>query len=401
MKIGIFTNAYKPIISGVVNSIELIKKGLRKLGHKVFIFAPRFSGYRDKEAGVFRFMSVNLTNKIKFPLAIPYDARIFNIIDRLDLDLIHCHHPFILGEVGAWFAKKSGVPLVFTFHTQYEQYTHYIPFPQKLVKKMTRTSVLSYTDKCDLIICPSPNILSLLDDYGVTAPFEMINNAIDLRLFQKPKPAAVRARYGISESDKLLIYVGRMGIEKNIGFMLKAFRNASKEAPNAKLMIVGEGPELSALQEIAGRLEIGDKVIFTGRVEYKEIPNYYAAAYAFIMTSTTEVKPLALLEAMASGLPIVAVAACGSSDTVHEGRDGILTEHDLDKFSGALVKILRDQDLRDRLSIGAKKTSEEYSMDATSKRLENLYVKLIETKKREKIDKTAKREKKAKKVASK
>jgi len=373
MKIGIFTNAYKPIISGVVNSIDLIKRGLRELGHKVYIFAPRYPDYRDCEAGVFRFMSVNLTNQVKFPLAIPFSMRIFNIIERLKLDLIHTHHPFILGKLGANFSKKLGIPLVYTFHTQFEQYTHYVPLPQDILKMGVRTRILSYSEMCDMIICPSRTILSLLREYGVKTPIKMIPNAIDLERFKKSNPDNVRAKFNIGKNEKLLIYVGRMGLEKNLPFMLKAFKKVREYVEKARLMIVGEGPELESLEELKNSMGLGDRVIFSGRVEHADIPDYLSAGYAFVMTSTTEVKPLAILEAMASGLPIIAIAAAGSSDTVNQGFDGILTDHKLESFIEALMKLLEDDSMRNKLSQGALKTSENYSMTIIARELETLY----------------------------
>lgn len=385
MNIGIFTNAYKPIISGVVNSIELIKTGMEARGHRVCIFAPGYKGFKDTEKDVYRFFSVNLTSQVKFPLAIPYSFRIFKMIPQLNLDIIHTHHPFILGEVGANFAKKLNIPLVYTFHTQFEQYAHYIPFNQNLVKKVTRFSVIKYAQKCDLIICPSDTILSLLENYGITTTIEHIPNAINLENFRKPDPASVREKFNISSGDKVLVYVGRIGLEKNLGFMLRAFQRALKEAPEAKLMIVGEGPELDSLKDLARRLEIDKAVIFPGRVEYTDIPAYYGAGYAFIMTSTTEVKPLALLEAMASGLPVAAISAAGSSDTINHEMDGLLTDHDMDHFVEALLRILKDRDFRDMLSAGALKTSEKYSIQTTAQRMETLFDSLIGKKKSEAV----------------
>ena len=377
MNIGIFTNAYKPIISGVVNSIALIKSGLEARGHQVYVFAPRYNGFTDTEKDIHRFLSVNLTSRVKFPLAIPYSFKIFNMIPQLNLDIIHTHHPFILGEVGARFAKKLNIPLVYTFHTQFEQYAHYIPLNQDLVKKVARESVTSYTKKCDTVICPSTAILSLLDQYGITAPVQFIPNAINIEAFQNPDPKPVFEKYNISPEDKLLVYVGRIGLEKNLEFMLKAFKEAHNRIPASKLMIVGEGPELESFRKMAEDMEIGDCTIFPGRVEYNDIPAYYRAGYAFIMTSTTEVKPLALLEAMAAGLPVVAVSAAGSKDTLTDDFDGILTDLELEEYTKALIKILEDRETRDRLSKGASETSRKYSMQNIAGHLEELFVKLI------------------------
>jgi glycosyltransferase involved in cell wall biosynthesis len=350
-----------------------MREGLRRLGHDVYVFAPGFSGYKDVNEHIYRFRSVNLTSKVKYPLAIPFSRRLFPLIPRLRLDVIHTHHPFILGEVGAHFAKKLGIPLVYTFHTQFEQYAHYIPFNQDFVKMMAKQSVIAYARKCDLIICPSPQIIELLNSYGITERIEMLQNAIDLEPFAKGDGDAVRRHHGLSREDKLLIYVGRMGIEKNLGFMLQAFRNVAREVPQAKLMLVGEGPELGALRDLAGSLGVGDKVIFPGRIPYERIPDYYAASCLFVMTSTTEVKPLALLEALASSLPVVAVNACGTGDTLTHGVDGILTDLDVNAFSTEIMALLRNDDRLTALGEGAKATASKYSIHTTTERLVNLY----------------------------
>jgi len=381
MNIGIFTNAYHPIISGVVNAIALFRRGLLDLGHNVHVFAPAFPGFKDGEENIHRFRSVSLTSKVKFPLALPYSHRLFKLIPELKLDIIHTHHPFILGEVGAHFSKKLKIPLVYTFHTQFEQYAHYIPFNQDLVKMLARLSVINYTQKCDCIITPAPSIRDLLISYGVTRRLELLPNAIDLQSFKKGDPAVVRREYSIPEDAVLLLYVGRMGLEKNLGFMLQSLRKMLEAEQNVRLLIVGEGPEEGALREQARRMGLEDTAIFTGRIEYSKIPAFYAAADFFVMSSVTEVKPLALLEAMASGLPVVAVAASGSSDTVTSGHDGILTDLSLDNFTSACLKLIQDKEERLKMARNAQAASRKYSIEETSRRLAEVYMELIEEKK--------------------
>ena len=179
MRVAIFTNAYRPIVSGVVNSVYLIRKGLLRNGHRPFVFAPKVPGYREEQSGVWRFHSLNLTNKVNFPVAIPYSSRLFTLIASLGANVIHTHHPFLLGDVGARFAKFLKIPLVYTFHTQLEKYAHYVPLPTPLVRKAAREAVTRYTRKCDCVICPSPQIRELLDEYDVNCRVEVLQNAID------------------------------------------------------------------------------------------------------------------------------------------------------------------------------------------------------------------------------
>jgi 1,2-diacylglycerol 3-alpha-glucosyltransferase len=375
MNIGIFTNTYKPLINGVVNCVALIRHELIRKGHRVFIFAPTVHGYTDDEEGVYRYPSLSLTKKVNYPLAIPFSSAISKIIPTLSLDIIHSQHPFLLGVTGADWARRLGIPLVFTFHTQYEQYAHYIPLPGGIVKSLSRMLVRSYTDRCTLIITPGKSILELLHSYGITDKVVFMPNAIELSNFQGNGGPNIRERFGLEEGEALLLYVGRMAQEKNLPFMLEAFKRI-RETQKARLMIIGEGSMLQELKAKAKALGIGEQTIFTGRVEYKDIAPYYHAADLFIMTSTTEVKPLALLEAMASGLPIVAVSAHGSSDTIIHGQNGLLTDESLEGFAGAVGSLLDDRGRLDEMRKESLKTARDYSIDTITERLLALYEKI-------------------------
>ncbi|MEW6278063.1 MAG: glycosyltransferase [Candidatus Eremiobacterota bacterium] len=376
MRLGIFTNAYRPIISGVVNSVDLIRKGLLAQGHVPYVFAPEFPGYRDQHAGVLRFRSLSLSSRVEFPLAIPYSTRIFPRIPRMRLDVLHAHHPFLLGDVAVHFARKLNLPLVFTFHTQYEQYAHYIPLPKKAVQAAARRAVRAYARRCDLIICPSPVLKTLLqEEYRLDTRLETLPNAIDLSRFQGVQGDGLRRSLGFGPEDVVAVYAGRIGLEKNLAFLLRAF--ARVQDTRARLLVVGDGPELANLKAQAQALGISPRVRFTGKVEYGCMPAYYAAADLFAITSTTEVKPLVVLEAMASGLPVVAVAACGTQDTVtHEG-DGLLCPCREEDFRAILERAMADPDLRSRMSVGARRTSQGTSIETYTERLVELYRDLL------------------------
>lgn len=156
LRVGLFSNIYRPIISGVVNSIDLLRKELLNQGHCPFVFAPRAPGYRDAHSGVWRFPSVQLSRRVNYPLAIPCWPPTHYAISQSRLQVVHTHHPFWLGEVGWMWAKIRKIPLVYTFHTQYEQYCHYIKLPQAPLRAVTRWAVQSFTGRCDLIIAPQP-----------------------------------------------------------------------------------------------------------------------------------------------------------------------------------------------------------------------------------------------------
>lgn len=378
MKIAFFTNAYRPTVSGVVNSVDVMRKGLMSAKHTPFIFAPETPGYREEHAGVWRFPSMNLLRKVEFPLAIPYSKRLFALIPRLSLDIIHVHHPFLLGDVGSYFAKQLKLPLVYTFHTQLEQYAHYVPLPQELVRWAARERVASFANNCDCVICPSPSIRNLLDEYGLNCRIETLQNAIDIKAFSKCRDRALRKSLGVTPECVLAIFTGRLSPEKNLTFLLQACQEVHKRHPELRLLLLGDGPSKENLQEQATQLGLANVVLFPGKVAYHLIPSYYAAADLFVMTSTTEVKPLAVLEAMASGLPVIAVDACGTGDTVTHEHDGLLCRCNLADYVHILERAVSDSSLRQTLGSEAKCTAQSYSIENYISKLTSIYEQLIQ-----------------------
>ena len=357
MRVGIFTNAYRPIISGVVNSIDLIRKELLRQGHVPFLWAPGFRGYREEHAGVFRYPSLSLTRQVQYPLALACRCR---NLRPFQLDVLHTHHPFLLGDTARAYARQLGIPLVFTFHTQYEQYCHYVALPQEPLRRLTRWAVLRFARRCDLLIAPSPLIADWLRERGLKVWTETVPNAIDLSRFKRASPVQL----GLPEGSRLALYAGRLGVEKNLEFLLEAF--VAVAGPRDHLALVGDGPELERLRALAV-----PRVHFPGRVDYQDMPAWYAAADLFVMSSVTEVKPLVVLEALASGLPVVAVAACGTADTVTDGHDGLLSPCEQPAFQDVLRRALT-MDLT-RLSANARRTAQDYGIEGYVRRLVGLY----------------------------
>ena len=244
MRVGLFSNAYRPVVSGVVNSLVEIRRGLLHRGHTPFLFAPEVKGFQESHAGVFRFPSVDLDPSVGFPVPIPVSARLARLIPRMNLSLIHSHHPILIGAAAANFARKLHLPLVYTFHTQIEQYTHYVPFfRQQYVKERTRKKMRQYLSKCDTIICPSPGIRPVIESYNVGTPIVDLPNAIDLTKFQGngEAHAEMRRRLSIPQDALVSLSVGRLATEKGLTFLFQAF--AALERENHHLVVVGSGPK--------------------------------------------------------------------------------------------------------------------------------------------------------------
>ncbi|MFN8612645.1 MAG: glycosyltransferase [Vulcanimicrobiota bacterium] len=369
LRVGLFSNIYRPIISGVVNSIDLLRKELLNQGHCPFVFAPRVPGYKDTHSGVWRFPSVHF-RQVNYPLALPIWPPTQRAIAQSRLQVVHTHHPFWLGEVAWMWSRIRRIPLVYTFHTQYEQYCHYLKLPQAPLRALTRWSVKNFARRCDLIIAPSPTIREVMSDYGITTWTETLPNAIDLERFQAPRErSSIRQQLGWPLDRPIALYAGRLGREKNLSFLLEAFAHV----PEACLAVVGDGPELPALRAQAEGLGLGERVLFAGGASYPAMPDYYGAADLFCIASTTEVKPLVVLEALASHLPVVAVSACGTADTLTHGQDGLLTRERLDEFAGACKYLCRDGEERRRMAEAAGRTAENYSIEGYTRKLVALY----------------------------
>jgi len=381
LRIAIFSNCYQPMVNGVVGAITLLRKGFIEAGHEVYVFAPAFDDFVDHETGIYRYRSVDLTKEVKYPVAIPFSPRIQRIIDGLDLDIIHSHHPFVLGPLSNKIARRKRIPTVYTFHTQYEQYSHYIPLPRQLVNTISRHKITRFCESVNQVTTPAESARQILIDYGVTRPIRVIPNPTNIPL-EPIDGRKVREQYHLGDA-KVLINIGRIAPEKNLGLLLESFALMLRRTTEPlKLMIVGDGPELPALKQLAGQLGIAEQVVFTGMVEPSKVPDYLAAADLFVMTSKSEVKPLSQLEALAAGLPIIAVAAPGANDTIIHGENGYLVQDDLEVISRTVCELLADVERLSRFRKAARQSAERYSYPRIAAEYLEVYRETMEAYKR-------------------
>jgi len=386
MRIAFFTNCYKPLVNGVVTSIVSLKEAYERKGHDVYIFAPRVKDYIDQKRNVFRYRSVNLTSKVKYPLPIPLSFRVKKVITEFNPDIVHFHHPFLLSFPAIMYGKKLGIPKILTIHTQYEQYAYYVsPIPERVTQEAIKMIISNLAYKTDCITTPSDSMKKIMENYGIKNRIQVIPNAIHLISFQEDdesKRAEIKKKYNLKEDDKIILFVGRVASEKSIDTIIKALEIIKKRDNNkVKLLIVGNGPAMDELQQLTRTLKVEKDVVFAGTVSNEEIQHYYKMAYLFTITSTSESFGIVIIEALASGIPVLAVRAPGAADILTDDLDGLLVDDDVEKFADALEKIIREPELREKLSKGALKTSEKYNIDTISERMLNLYREVIEIKK--------------------
>ena len=378
MHIAHFTNTYHPVISGVVRSIDTFRQGLTELGHNVFIFAQNANDYQDKEPFVIRYPSIDLPMSHNFPLTIPISSFVDKVFPSLKPAVIHSHHPFLLGRAAANKAEEHHIPLVFTFHTRYREYSHYVALNQQFVKDAIDYWLGDYMQKCHHIVVPSDSIKQMLADvYGVTNQVTTVPTGIDLRPYQAADSHSIRQKRGWGE-DKVLISIGRLAEEKNWKVLLAAAGSAFKQHPQARLVIIGDGEQKDELSKLAGKLGIAERVEFTGKIPFDEVPLYLKAADLFCFASTTETQGLVTMEALAAELPVVAVEASGTQDVVEHDRQGLLAENNPEALAAAINRVLDDEELYHRFKQATADRAAEFDMKRKAEDLIEVYHQAID-----------------------
>ena len=373
MNIAIFTDTFTPQINGIVTSINIFRKELTNMGHNVYVVAPKVNGYCDKTDNIFRYFSMSYMFQPQYKIAFPYSLTAAKLSD-LKLDIIHAQTPFSMGLLALYLAKKRQVPLVYTHHTFFDGYVHYVPFNRKLLQKLSVLGSRTYCNHCTLVVTPSQPIKGLLVEYGVTEKIVVLPTGIDLESFTNNKlNNNTRQRYGISKSTKLLLYTGRIGKEKNLDFLLKSFRIIANRVSDVHLMLVGDGPLKHELIGLANELEIASKLTFAGYLPRAEVIDCYVSADLFVFSSMTETQGLVLLEAMAAGTPVVAVDALGVSTSIKNGEGGYLCEPSEEMFANKVCELLSNDSLRREKAVQAKLSAEELSSVKMAKRLIDCY----------------------------
>jgi 1,2-diacylglycerol 3-alpha-glucosyltransferase len=386
MHIAYFTNFYLPVINGVVRSVRSFRDELSRRGHNVFIFAQEHADYADEDPFIFRYPSLNLSPGLDVPAAIPISPFIDRLIPAVKLDVIHTHHPFLLGQAAAAKSLELDLPLVFTFHTQYREYTHYVPFPMETVQNFLKNALDrwlgDFMRRCQHIIIPSESMRQILvDRYGLKDRFTVIPTGIDLEAYRTADRNKIR-RKRKWEKDTVMISVGRLAPEKNWTTLIHAAALVLKEYPRFRLVLIGDGQERKELEGLARELGIRRRVTFTGALPFSEIPAYMKAADLFGFASVTETQGLATLEAMAARLPVVAVDASGTRDILKHGKQGYLVENTAEALAAAIKKLLSNPARMKQFAEAAHKKAQSFNIERLADKLLDVYGQAIRDKKK-------------------
>ncbi|MGC9530639.1 MAG: glycosyltransferase family 4 protein [Candidatus Bipolaricaulaceae bacterium] len=371
MRIGLFSDTYLPQINGVTTTVHWLREELEHMGHEVFVFCPHYDRREYSDPSVVRLPSLPFLFHRESRFAFPIPVRARRLLD--ELEAVHSHTPFSLGGLALWAARRRGVPHVHTYHTLYVAYRHYLPPPLRPPRRMAEVLSAAFCNRCDAVTVESTPIRDELVRYGVRVPVHVFPFGVNLREFASPVQHSLREDLGVPAAAPLLLYVGRLAREKNTHFLVRAFREVLSMRPDAFLAMVGGGPAAEDLAGQARRLGVAGRVLFPGYVGHDRLMDYYRGADVFVFASKTETQGLVVLEAMAGGLPVVAIGAMGVLDIVRDGENGLFAPEDEVLYARRVVELLEDGALRGRLREGALTTARQLSTAASARRLLDVF----------------------------
>lgn len=372
MKICMMTNTYLPHVGGVARSVSTFAEEYLRLGHEVLVVAPEFDGKPlppRAEAMVERVPSLKNFNGSEFSVRLPGAAALSARLDAFQADLIHAHHPFLLGDTALRVAMNKNVPIVFTHHTRYEDYTHYAPFSETL-KEVAIQIPTHFANLCDGVIVPSESIARMIRRRGVTTPMAVIPTGIDVAAFASADGAAFRRRTGIPREAFIVGHVGRLALEKNLGFLAEAVALFLQREAGARFLVVGDGPWRQELQATFERHGVAERLLLAGKRTGRVLREAYRAMDVFAFASQSETQGMVVAEAMAAGLPVVALNASGVREVVHDEENGLLlpAAAGVGEFAAVLARVAGDAELRRRLAEGARRTAGNFSREQSARR---------------------------------
>lgn len=391
MRIGIFTDTYPPYINGVSTSISMLERALKKKGHQVFIVTvnPENMTYKY-EKNIIRIPGIP-TGIYDYRLTGIYPIRAIKTIKRWNLDVIHTHTEFGIGTFARIIAKQLNIPLVHTYHTMYEDYVHYITkgYFNDTSKKIVEHLTKFYCDKtAKELIVPTKKAYDLFKEkYKVDKNVHIIPTGIEIEKFykeniNKDKLEKLKQKLNI-ENDFIILYIGRLGEEKNVDFLIDNQEYFAKNNKNVKLLIVGDGPDIKKYKAKTKKLKLENNIIFTGKVPYNEIQYYYNLGNVFVTASTTETQGLTVIEAMATSLPVVCIDDESFRNTVVNNLNGYLFNNKKE-YRKYIEDLVNDKKLLKKIGKQARISTDQYSSKYYAERVLDVYKKTIKENKHSK-----------------
>jgi glycosyltransferase involved in cell wall biosynthesis len=379
MKILMMTNTYTPHVGGVARSVESFTRAYRERGHEVLVVAPEYEGTPPEKSGVIRVPAVQQFMGSDFVVALPVLRDVDTTVEGFQPNIVHSHHPFLLGATAVRVANIHGLPLVFTHHTMYEDYTHYVAADSQALKRFVISLSTHYANLCDLVFAPSGSVRRILQERGVETPITVMPTGVDIERFRRGSGRGFRAAVGIPPETFLVGHVGRLAHEKNLSFLVAAVVAFLEREPRAQFLVVGKGPDEREIREAFAAAGQQNRLHMLGTLQRELLVSSYKAMDVFVFASKSETQGMVLVEAMAGGAPVVALDANGSRDVIVDEQNGRLVKTEtVEELAAALYWIAtRSAEQRRKLRSHAKKTANRLTLPRMADRALSRYAKLL------------------------
>jgi 1,2-diacylglycerol 3-alpha-glucosyltransferase len=390
MNIVMLSNTYAPHVGGVARSIAAFARQYRELGHQVLVVAPVFDQQPSDEQDVVRIPAIQNFNGSDFSVVLPVSGLLSDTLDAFQPDLVHAHHPFLLGMTALRIARYRQLPLVFTHHTRYEQYTHYVPGDSPVLRRFAIQLVTRYANLADRVFAPSESIAELLLERGVHAPISVIPTGVELPQFHQGDGAAFRRKVGIPENAFVVGHIGRLAPEKNLEFLATSIARfisagitdaiSANNSREVHCLVVGTGPSEADIRAIFAQAGVAARLHLDGVQTKQTLADAYHAMDVFAFASKSETQGMVITEAMAAGRPVVALDASGVREVVKDRVNGrLLAAENTSAFVAALQWVAA-QSAEQALALAqaARETAERYSMPNTANRALDNYRELLQ-----------------------
>ncbi len=391
MNICMMTNTYLPHVGGVARSVSTFAEEYRKAGHGVLVVAPQFEGKQPSkrsEAMVERVAALQNFNGSDFSVRLPLAATLSARLDAFKADLIHTHHPFLLGDTALRIASNKNVPIIFTHHTRYEDYTHYVPLDSPALREVAINLPTHFANLCDGVIAPSESLAKLIRQRGVTVPIKVVPTGIDVKSFATADGARFRKKFKISPRTFVVGHVGRLAPEKNLVYLARAVALFLKQTTDAIFFVVGGGPSEEQLKKTFADHGLSERLILAGKQTGRALHEAYRAMDVFAFASKSETQGMVLAEAMAAGLPVVALNASGVREVMRDGLNGFMlpASASAERFAKHLARVRTEPRLRRAFERGATATAQDFSREHCAALALEFYEEVRKATRRERLE---------------
>lgn len=379
MNILMITNTYLPFIGGVERSVKIFTEEYRKMGHKVIIVAPSFENMPTEETDVIRVPALQNFNGTDFSVQLPIPGILHNALKDFRPDIVHSHHPFLMGDSALRVAAQFKVPIVFTFHTFYERYTHYVPGDSPALKRFVIALATGYANLCDHVFAPSNSVANVLIKRGVNTPVDVVPTGIELNEFAIGDGLRFRKAMGIPSKAFVIGFVSRIAPEKNVRYLGEVVCRFLQKNDNTCFLMIGKGPSEDCIRDIFNKYDLSNRFFHPGTLVSQPLIDAYHGMDVFVFASRTETQGLVVTEALAAGVPVVAVDGPGIGEIVMDYTNGrLLNNYDIESFCDALLWIYRLSNQKKRqLKEIARLSVLSYSKDICAAKALDIYMSLL------------------------